>query len=121
MATNKAYKPGIYNTGVVRGDFFSETFVMVVDDVPLDLSAAAIRSQFRDSSSGDLIREFSTSAGDIVIDTSGDANAFTWSIEADVTRDFATGAFVYDVEITIGGRPRTYIKGMFTVLQDTTI
>lgn len=121
MATNKAYKPQVYNTGIVRGDHFSETFTMTIDGQPLDLSAATIRIQFRDSSTGGLIDEFSDVTGEIVIDTTGDANSFIWTITSGVTQGYDPGAFEYDIEVTINEQPRTYVRGLFSVLEDITV
>jgi len=112
--TNTAYIPGEYNTGVVRGDTFSETATFITGGEPLNLAGAAIRIQLR-TRSGEVVASLEGGSG---IQTVG--NVMTWTIEGATTAGFAVGQYLYDIEITLGGSTRTYAAGSFAIQKDIT-
>jgi hypothetical protein len=117
--TNTAYVPATYNTGTNRGDYFSETFKVTMDGNPLILTTATISICIRDSKS--ILLHKSYNGHGITITTKLVTNdAFIWSIEKEDSALFTPGVYFYDIEITYNTKPRTYIKGTFTVLKDQT-
>jgi hypothetical protein len=114
MSTNTAYLPGKYNTGIVRGDYFSEQFGFTVDGVPLDLADATARIQIR-KRDGSLLGEFTLDAGLEIAD-----GKLIWSIPSLATTSYTPGTYQYDIEVTINSEPRTYVAGTFTVAKDQT-
>lgn len=114
MSTNTAYLPGKYNTGIVRGDYYSEQFSFTVDGVPLDLAGATARIQIR-KRDGSLLGEFTLGAG---LEIAG--SVLIWSIESVTTYGYEPGSYQYDIEIDVSGEARTYVAGTFTVVKDQT-
>lgn len=123
MATNEAYLPAVYNTGIVRGDYFSESFAFSLDGGNMDLTDSFARIQLRDAGKN-IIAQYSTEPQDNPppathgINISG--NTLHWSIDESETATFAPGVYDYDLEVTISGKIRTYVKGKFTVEKDIT-
>jgi len=115
MATNNAYIPGEYHTGVVRGDTFSETMSFTTGGVPLDLADSQVRIQLR-TRSGEVVASLAVGSGITVA-----GNVMSWTIEGAVTAEFAVGQYQYDVEVTTGGTIRTYATGGFTIQKDITV
>lgn len=121
MATNDAYLPAEYNTGIVRGDYFSEQFTLSIDGESIDLTSATARIQLRTTSNA-LIAEYELLTNDF--DITGlriDESVLSWTINDSDTAEFNPGTYKYDLEITLGGKTRTYIKGVFNVERDVTI
>lgn len=121
MATNDAYLPAEYNTGIVRGDYFSEQFTLSIDGESIDLTGATARIQLRTTSNA-LIAEYELLTNDF--DITGlriDESVLSWTINDSDTAEFNPGTYKYDLEITLGGKTRTYIKGVFNVERDVTI
>ncbi len=117
--TNTAYIPATYNTGTNRGDYFSEIFKVTIDGTPLILTTATITICIRDNKS--VLLHKSYIGHGIVITTKTVTNdAFIWSIEKEDSALFTPAVYFYDIEITSNTKPRTYIKGTFTVLKDQT-
>jgi hypothetical protein len=114
MSTNTAYLPQKYNTGIVRGDYFSEQFSFTVDGALLDLSSATARVQLR-ARDGSLLAEFTLGAG---LEITGDV--LIWSIPSSATTSYNPGTYQYDIEVTINSEARTYVAGTFTVAKDVT-
>ena len=124
--TNDTYIPAEYNTGIVRGDFFEESFVFSVDDSPLNLTGCDARIQIKDLS---WARPAVSSLAEFTVTDDPSANSgifinentLTWVIGDNDTKLFNPGTYVYDIEITIGNKVRTYVKGQFQVERDVTI
>ncbi len=118
MATsNTAYQPAVYNTGILRGDTFSESFTFATGGVPLDLTGASVRIQLRNRSGG-VIGSFENGSG---IEAAQDGGAIVWTIEGSQTAAYAPGLYQYDIEVTTGSTVRTYLSGSFTVQKDITV
>ncbi len=114
MATNESYLPSEYNTGIVRGDDFSELFVFTVDGEPFSLNGATCKIQIK-TSMGVSVGIWTEENGIILVD-----NTATWNITNSETSAFPTGSHKYDVEITVSGTKKTYVSGVFTVVGDIT-
>ena len=113
-ATNTAYTPAEYNTGILRGDTFSEAFSFQAGGQVLDLTGAGARIQIR-SRAGAVLGQYEIGAGLAVA-----SGTLTWTIAGAETAGFKAGQYQYDIEITIGGTVRTYLAGSFTVQKDIT-
>lgn len=128
MATNDSYIPAEYNTGIVRGDFFQESFQFSLDDSPLDISSCTARIQVKDLSNRvqfpaelsefTMITDPNTQITGLSI--SG-TNILVWTINDTDTAQFTPGSYQYDIEITLGNKVRTYVKGQFNVERDITV
>lgn len=123
MSTNQNYLPAEYNTGIVRGDYFSESFAFSLDGDTLDLTDSFVRIYFRDAGKN-IIAEYSTeprlNPPPATHGITTTLNVVHWSIDETETAEFVPGIYDYDVEVTINGKIRTYIKGKFTVEKDIT-
>lgn len=113
-ASNSSYQPAEYNTGILRGDTFCESFSFATGGEPLDLTGASARVQLR-SRTGAILGGFESGNG---IETEG--SLLVWSIESSETAGYAPGQYQYDIEITTGSTVRTYLTGMFVVQKDIT-
>ena len=126
MATNDSYLPAEYNTGIVRGDYFEEQFQFSLNGSPLDLSECDARIQVKDLSNR---VQFPIELATFTIKTdpfqvtgiSIANNNLIWTIEDTDTKTFPPGTYQYDIEVTLGGKVRTYVKGQFNVERDITI
>lgn len=121
MITNDTYIPSEYNTGIVRGDYFQEKFTLSINGSPVDLTDCPIRIQVKTLSNVLLAQYVSDSdiyVSGITLDETSDT--FIWTILSEETVTFKPGTYMYDIEITIGGKPRTYVKGQFQVERDVT-
>lgn len=115
MATNDAYLPSEYNTGIVRGDYFKEQFSFYLDGVELSIATANARIQIR-STGKNLLGEYTIGNGLTI-----DSNKLIWEIFESETAEFTPAVYKYDVEIVLSGKTRTYIKGNFNVEKDITL
>lgn len=127
MATNDSYIPAEYNTGIVRGDFFEEKFTFTIDGDPIDLTGCDVRIQIKDLSNRS---QFPVYLSEFVIEPDvyvitgiklEDTNTLIWTINDVDTKTFPPGSYQYDLEIEIGGKTRTFIKGQFQVERDITV
>lgn len=112
--TNTAYAPGVYNTGIVRGDTFREAFSFSTGGVPVSMEGAVVRIQIR-TRGGEVLGSYSNESGIEV----GETN-FVWTVEGSETAGWAVGSYLYDVEISFGSMVRTYATGAFVVQKDIT-
>ena len=106
----------------LKGDTFKvKEFEIIRNLVVLDISNYTIRCKFRKSAkTGKEIKSISLGSG-IVLSTDGTDGKFKIE-QFDLGTDFVSGTFYYDIEFTdvATGIIRTWIKGIFTVEQDTT-
>lgn len=124
--TNDSYIPAEYNTGIVRGDFFEETFTFSIDGEALELTGCDVRIQIKDLSwtnkfPSDLSEFNITTDPSQITGITVDGSDITWTINDSDTKLFPPGSYVYDIEITIGGKVRTFVKGQFNVERDVTV
>jgi hypothetical protein len=115
--TNDSYLPAEYNTGIVRGDFFEETFSFTISGEPINLESSTVRIQLRNSitSGGEVVGEYTIGNGISIRD-----NLIAWVIDDQETVTLIPGVYNYDVEVTTSNKKRTYIRGKFSVVQDIT-
>lgn len=106
-----------YNVDVIRGDTYNGVeFTYLVNSVPVDLTNADIKIEFRYSSkTGRLTKTIEVGNGITITDAVNGVfriNAFV--VLLDVGRHY------YDIQLTLNGEIKTYVEGVFTVLQDVT-
>lgn len=113
--------PGIYNyPNQYKGDTLDAMTFQVTDKdtgLPIDLSGATFKCQFRQPFKGKQVKEITggsgitltaPSIGKITID----AFIVTWD----------PGVYLYDIEATfVDGTVKTYIKGTINIISDNTI
>lgn len=109
-------RPGTHNITVQRGEDYTLSFSVVIDDVTLDLTGATAYAQVRETEARDstLIADFSTSI---------DANHLVSCLLSDTVSDPITqGQGYYDVLIVDAGgtdtfwlRGRVIFEGSLTV------
>lgn len=110
-------RPAQYNIKIWRNDTWSQTFAILADTTPVDLTGCTIVIQVRPSaSSSDVALELSTTEGTISIG-GVDTNQITLNKIVDV----AAGSYVYDMNVEFqSGEVKTYIWGNFIVQEDIT-
>lgn len=126
MATNDSYIPAEYNTGIVRGDYFEEKFTFSINGESLDLTECDAKIQIKDLSNQIqfplFLAEFTIKTDPSVITgLSVDGDTLIWTINDVDTKNFVPGTYIYDIEVTISYKTRTYVKGQFQVERDVTV
>ena len=99
-----------------KGDTFdSITFTITEDAIPVDLTGASIKIDFRyGKDTGPLELSMAIGSGLTVTD----AAAGVFKIDSYIN-DWKAGFYVFDAEITFSAEViRTYFKGKITVIQD---
>ena len=98
----------------LRGDTFDELpFTIEIDGQPWDISSATILMQLRSAVDGTVALALSVGSGLTI--TNGAAGQF--KINQQII-SIAYGNYLYDIQVTIGGWPYTYISGNFSVVGD---
>lgn len=115
MATDRTYVPAEYNTGIVRGDYFSQQFSITVDGEVVDLSGSDVRIQIR-TDAGKLLDSFTVGGGIEVAE-----NVITWTSDSVRTEEYHPQVYRWDMEVILAGNARTYAAGTFTVIKDQTV
>ena len=107
------------NLSTKRGDTFEEVpFQINVNAVPLNLAGAVIRMQLRTDYVGDVYLELTS------VDSSGITitNAANGAFKINKTIiELESFSYKYDIQITLSnGEVKTWIEGIFNVLNDVT-
>jgi len=110
-------RPAQYNVKIWRNDTWSQTFAILADETPVDLSGCTILIQVRPTPSSETIAlELSSENSSIGIGGI-DSNQITLNKIVDV----AAGSYVYDMNVTFpSGEVKTYLWGNFIVSEDIT-
>lgn len=109
-------RPAKHDIKTWRNDTLAINFELSIDGAPIDLSGATIRMQVRpDYGSNTLTLAFTEGSG---ITVSGANNNM---IEVKKLINIASGNYVYDLEAQFANTDvKTYVKGNFTVSEDST-
>jgi len=101
----------------VFGDTFNGVqFTYQLNNAPIDLTAATIKIQVRkESKTGEVVKTLETGSGITITD----ATNGVFSIDSFVI-DIPVGINYYDIQLTTGATVKTYVEGIFEVLQDVT-
>lgn len=108
----------VFDFTVLKGDTYQGNYVFQVmkNNVPLDLTGAIIKAQFKQSVNAVASLTMSTTANTIEI-----VDALLGKFKfAKQMISLKAGNYPYDVQITIGTDVSTYLKGILTVNQDIT-
>lgn len=116
MATTVSNIPGAVNFKVYQNDTLNKSITITDDnDDPIDLSAAAVKMEVRQSAGSTVL--FTLEVGDGITISGADDNVIVISKIVDID----PGSYLYDLEATYsGGDVQTFIKGSFTVIADIT-
>jgi hypothetical protein len=108
---------GVYDLNTtVKGDTLnSMTFTMLDGVTPINLTGYAIRMQIRNSVNSIAVKTISIGSGIVV--SSPASGVFVVSA---FVCDFEVGLYVYDIEFTVGGVVKTYIKGELNITKAVT-
>jgi hypothetical protein len=114
-STSGDLRPAQYNVKIWRNDSWAQTFALLADTTPIDLSGCTILIQVRPTpSSASVVLELTTDDSSIGIG-GVDNNQITLNKIVDV----AAGTYVYDMNVTFpSGEVKTYLWGNFIVTED---
>lgn len=106
-------RPQYHRIAILRNDTLPISFRITHNQEAVDLSAATVRMQ---------VRQSATSSTVLIALTEGDGITVTGNtISVNKKITIAAGNYVYDLEIEYGsGDVRTYIFGDFVVTEDIT-
>jgi hypothetical protein len=116
-STSADLRPAQYNVKIWRNDTWSQTFAILADVTPVDLSGSTILIQVRPTPTSTSV-ELTLSTANSSISIGGvDRNQITLNKKVEV----AAGSYVYDMNVTFpSGEVKTYIWGNFIVQEDIT-
>lgn len=114
-STSADLRPAQYNVKIWRNDSWAQTFALLADTTPIDLSGCTILIQVRPTpTSTSIALELTTDDSSIGIG-GVDSNQITLNKIVDV----AAGTYVYDMNVTFpSGEVKTYLWGNFIVTED---
>lgn len=114
-STSADLRPAQYNVKIWRNDSWAQTFAILADTTPIDLSGSTILIQVRPTPSSTEVA-LTLTTDDSSIGIGGvDNNQITLNKIVDV----AAGAYVYDMNVTFpSGEVKTYLWGNFIVSED---
>lgn len=114
-STSGDLRPAQYNVKIWRNDSWAQTFALLADTTPIDLSGCTILIQVRPTpSSASVVLELTTDDSSIGIG-GVDSNQITLNKIVGV----AAGTYVYDMNVTFSsGEVKTYLWGNFIVTED---
>ena len=101
------------------GANLTSTFTEPDETTPIDLTGASARCQLRENyDSREVLLELTSSNGGLVM--GGTSGTITIVVTPDQASGMTVKAGVYDIILTMAGRPLPYIQGKFTVNRTTT-
>lgn len=116
-STSADLRPAQYNVKIWRNDTWSQTFAILADTTPVDLSGCTILIQVRPAPASTSVLLTLTSANSSISIGGANRNQITLNKIVDV----AAGSYVYDMNVTFpSGEVKTYIWGNFIVQEDIT-
>ena len=107
-------RPVNFPIKILRNDTLNTVLEFKVNDVPLDLSSAAVRMQIRPAAGSNTLSLGLTEGSGISVGGT-DNNLVTLNKVINI----ASGTYAYDLEIDFGANVvKTYLKGDFIVTED---
>ena len=114
-STSADLRPAQYNVKIWRNDSWAQTFALLADTTPIDLSGSTILIQVRPTPSSSVVALELTSEDSSIGIGCVDNNQITLNKIVDV----AAGTYVYDMNVTFpSGEVKTYLWGNFIVSED---
>jgi hypothetical protein len=108
-------RPAQYNVKIWRNDSWSQTFAILADTTPVDLSGCTILIQVRPTPASSVVALTLSTANSTISIGGVSRNLITLNKIVDV----AAGAYVYDMNVTFpSGEVKTYLWGNFIVSED---
>jgi hypothetical protein len=115
--TTADLRPAQYNVQIWRNDTWSQTFSILADTVPVNLTGSTITIQVRKTASASNI-DLTLSTADSTISIGG-ASFNEITLNKKVT--IAAGSYLYDMNVSFpSGVVKTYVWGSFFVQEDIT-
>ena len=115
--TTADLRPAQYNVQIWRNDSWSQTFSILADTVPVNLTGSTITIQVRKTASASSI-DLTLSTADSTISIGG-ASFNQITLNKKVT--IAAGSYLYDMNVSFpSGVVKTYVWGSFFVQEDIT-
>lgn len=114
-STSADLRPAQYNVKIWRNDTWSQTFAILADTTPVDLTGCTILIQVRPTpASTSVLLTLSTANSSISI-----GGVSRNQITLNKIVDVAAGSYVYDMNVTFpSGEVKTYLWGNFIVSED---
>jgi hypothetical protein len=114
-STSADLRPAQYNVKIWRNDSWAQTFALLADTTPIDLSGSTILIQVRPTPTSSVVALELTSEDSSIGIGGVDNNQITLNKIVDV----AAGTYVYDMNVTFpSGEVKTYLWGNFIVSED---
>jgi hypothetical protein len=114
-STSADLRPAQYNVKIWRNDSWAQTFALLADTTPIDLSGSTILIQVRPAPASATIALTLSTADSSISIGGANRNQITLNKKVDVT----AGSYVYDMNVTFpSGEVKTYIWGNFIVQED---
>jgi len=115
--TTADLRPAQYNVQIWRNDSWLQTFSILADTVPVNLTGSTITIQVRKTASASNI-DLTLSTADSTISIGG-ASFNEITLNKKVT--IAAGSYLYDMNVSFpSGVVKTYVWGSFFVQEDIT-
>jgi hypothetical protein len=115
--TTADLRPAQYNVQIWRNDSWLQTFSILADTVPVNLTGSTITIQVRKTASASSI-DLTLSTADSTISIGG-ASFNQITLNKKVT--IAAGSYLYDMNVSFpSGVVKTYVWGSFFVQEDIT-
>lgn len=114
--SNADFRPGQYNIQIWKNDTWSNTFALLIDTTPVDLTGAVVEIQVRQTPAGTTA--FLTLGIGTGITITGAENN---EINVSALVDIVAGSYVYDIAVQFQDlTEKTYVWGTFIVYEDIT-
>lgn len=114
-STSADLRPAQYNVKIWRNDSWAQTFALLADTTPIDLSGSTILIQVRPTPTSSVVALELTSEDSSIGIGGVDNNQITLNKIVDI----AAGTYVYDMNVTFpSGEVKTYLWGNFIVSED---
>jgi len=114
-STSADLRPAQYNVKIWRNDSWSQTFAILADTTPVDLSGSTILIQVRPTPASTTILLTLSNANSSISIGGTNRNQITLNKIVNVV----AGSYVYDMMVTFpSGEVKTYLWGNFIVSED---
>jgi hypothetical protein len=113
---NADFKPAQYNIQMWKNDTWNNTFTLLKDTTPIDLTGSVVEIQIRkQANSSDALATLTIGNGITVSGTNHNIITVAYNVNIDA------GSYVYDMAIEFSdGTEKTYIWGIFIIYEDVT-
>jgi hypothetical protein len=113
---NADFKPAQYNIQMWKNDTWNNTFTLLNEATPINLTGATVEIQIRKkANSTDALATLTIGSGITISGASFNVITVAYNVDIDA------GSYVYDMAIQFSdGTEKTYIWGIFIIYEDVT-